>query len=494
MTIIGRGGCMGIPTERGSASTPPSLPPDGGPAWADGRRIPDAALTDYCPNSALGFPPPLHSSSCLSAIRATVDTTGDVSYRANFADPLEAEIQLNVPKDTVGPTFDWHPDTEHLQVGLQGQHRSYRAAALVAAQNGVEADELFKIGAALSSPTVTLEDLSQMRKRLADSVILWETGSRSSKHGLGKNLLPSYELSNEHATLANTVKNIDGARYPGSNSELATLDKLLAEYAKIGEIVRQMYVVRMSFQAEATDNVLDCIIRARSIDQEYAEDLDRDLADAHTDVLFIKQQIMAMSALFKALYLALPNILAARVLPDATAKGIERKISTLVSVGEVQKIKQHAELRAGYTTASSASSSSTKTAKPKYSADERYAGKKKGKSPKPDRRGTPKTPVSTRPPATPASKGAEESAGLSRQQHKNAKQRKRRRESGDGATGSGSDDDRDADGGTPRSGGGRGGSGGGGNDKRVGSSDKRGGGKAAGNHGGGHDKKKNRSN
>jgi hypothetical protein len=424
-----------------------------------------------------------------------VNTTGEVSYRANFVDPLKNEILLNVPRETVGPTFRWHPDTEHLQVGLQGQHRSYRAAARDAAQNGIDAEELFKIGAALSSPTVTLEDLTQMRKRLADTIVLWDTGKTSDQHGLGKNMLPSYELSNEHVTLANTVKNVDGARFPGSSAELATLDKLLAEYAKIGEILRQMYAVRMSYQADSADNVLECIIRARAVDDDdfsaaSARERTAALTEAQTDLVFIKDQIMAMSALFKALYLALPGILAARVLPDSTAKGIERETSTLVSVGEVQKIKHRAELRAGYTTASSASSSS-KATKSKYTAEERkeYAKKKtKSKS---------KTPVSIRPPATPASRGAEESAERTRQQKKNDSQRRnkkaqKRQAAVDSADDSGDDGDRDAGSSIPPAGGGRGGGGSGG-----GSSGKRGGGKHPGKPGSDkhrHKGKKTRSN
>jgi len=420
-----------------------------------------------------------------------VDTTGEVSYRANFIDPLKNEILLNVPRETVGPTFRWHPDTEHLQVGLQGQHRSCRAAARDAAQNGIDAEELFKIGAALSSPTVTLEGLTQMRKRLADTIVLWDTGKTSDKHGLGKNMLPSYELSNEHVTLANTVKNVDGAKFPGSSAELATLDKLLAEYAKIGEIVRQMYAVRMSYQADSADNVLACIIRARAVDHDdvsadSARERTAALIEAQTDIVFIKDQIMAMSALFKALYLALPGILAARVLPDSTAKDIERETSTLVSVGEVQKIKHRAELRAGYTAASSASSSS-KATKSKYTAEgtKEYNKKKKTKNQRPDRSrsGKPKTPVSTRPPATPASRGAEESAERTRQQKKNDSQRRnkkaQKRRAADGsADDSGDDGDRDAGNGTPPAGGGRSGGGSGG-----GSTGKRGGGKSSGTPG-----------
>ena len=181
-------------------------------------------------------------------------------------------------------------------------------------------------------------------------IVLWDTGACSANHGLGKNLLPSYDASNEHATLANTVKNVSGAKFQGSSAELATLDKLLAECAKIGEIVRQMYAVRMSHQAESADNVLACIVRARSVaidvvSEASAKQRANALAEAQADMIFIKNQVMALSALFKALHLALPSVLASRVMPDTSTKGMERETTTLVSVGEIQKLKQQTELR-----------------------------------------------------------------------------------------------------------------------------------------------------
>jgi len=374
-----------------------------------------------------------------AAVSATVDRDGDVSYKPIFADPLREEIELNVPRETLGPTFRWHDSTEHLQVNLQGQHRSYRAATRDAAKNGIEADELFKIGVALSSSSVTLEDVTQMRKRLADTIVIWDTGQRSSNHGTGKNLLPSYEISNEHITLANTVKNVAGARYPGSNAELTALDKVLAEYAKIGEILRQLYAVRMSYQAEAIDHVLECILRARSIgddDIAAAEATERAgaLLAAQNDLEFIRDQTMALSAIFKAVYLTLPSILASRVLPDSSAKSLERETATLISVGELHKHKQQSKLRAGYTTAASASSS----AKPKgkYTAEEKrkYAEEQKKKktakilSPGKSGAGKLRTPVSSRPPATSASRGAETSAERNKQQRRNDKSRLKAKE------------------------------------------------------------------
>ena len=409
-----------------------------------------------------------------------MDRDGDASCKPNFVDPLRAEIALNVPRETVGPSFSWHECAEHLQVNLQGQHRSCHAAARDAAKNGIEADELFKIGVALSSPSVTLEDVTQMRKRLADTIVIWDTGKRSDRHGTGKNLLPPCEMSNEHVTLANTVKNVAGARFSGSNAELAALDKILAEHAKIGEVLRQLCAVRMSCQAEATDNVLDCILRARSIDDDSTSAADAEeraaaLLAAQNDLEFIRDWSLALSALFMAVYLTLPSILAARVLPDSSAKSLERETATLVSTGELQKHKQQSELRSGHSTASSASSSaksSSAKSKGKHTAEEKrkHAEKmKKARTSSPGKSGAakPKTPVSTRPPTSPASGGPRnQSAERSKQQRRNDKQRlkvkERKRRAAEGSDNDAGDTgDRDTGRGTPP-GGGRGVSG---NDK-----------------------------
>ena len=395
-------------------------------------------------------------------------TTGDVSYKAAYVDPLRTEIALNVPKETVGPRFQWHPDTEHLQIGLQGQHRSYRAATRDAVRSGIEPEELVKIGAALSSPTVTLEDVTQMRKRLADTIVLWDMGVLSDKHGTGRNLLPSYDISNEHATLANTLKNVSGARFSGSKAELSTLDKLLAEYGKIGEILRQMYAVRMSYQAESVDNALECIVRARSIADDdlsaaSAKQRAGDLAEAQSDMAFVKDQLLALSALFKALYLTLPSILASRVLPDSSAKGMERETSSLASIAELQKIRQQADFRAEYTIASASSSAAAKKTKPKAKEKWGSTGVSGSKSPAGKQKpGSSRTPVSRRPPSTPTSGGADKSVDRTKQQKKNAKRREKRRARSQDVDDDGSaDSDGDLDSGrrNPPAGGSNGGTG-----------------------------------
>ena len=319
------------------------------------------------------------------------------------------------------------------------------------------------MGAALSFATVTLEDVVQIRKRLADTIVLWDTGACSANHGLGKNLLPSYDASNEHATLANTVKNVSGAKFQGSSAELATLDKLLAEHTKIGEIVRQMCAVRMSYQAESADNALACIVRARSVaiddvSEASAKQRADALAEAQADMTFINNQVMALSALFKALHLALPSVLASRVMPDTSTKGMERETTTLVSVGEIQKLKQQTELRSERATASS---SATTPKRSKSLAKEKWSAKKPGTpgSGKKKKSTRPYTPVSIRPHATPTSTGAEESVGKSRQQKKNERQRRNKRNRGgdDFDGGSGGSDDGAADRGARPDGGGSGG-------------------------------------
>ena len=365
-------------------------------------------------------------------LRAKIDAQGEISFRTAFIDPLQEEMRLNVPREEVGPSYAWHSTSEHLQVSLQGQHRSYRTATRDAAKHGIDAEELFKIGAALSAPAVTLEDLVLMRKRLADDVVIWQTGKQSDRHGMGKNLLPAYDISNEHVTLANTIKVVTGAKFRGSAAELSTLDKVLLEYGKIAEVIRQMYAVRMSAQAFSLDNVNRCISAACE-DVEHASEERRDLLlEAQSDVAFVSAQVMALSGLFKALFLALPGIMSSRVLPPAAPKEVARETSSLVSAGELRRLRTQADLRASYAV-EAAPSSAAASAKKKERSGAAAAAKPKAKAK--NRRSTgsahdspysrSKSPVSSRLSTTPASGGADKQADSSSQSLSPSRTRKK---------------------------------------------------------------------
>jgi len=388
-------------------------------------------------------PPPPHPS----AVRATITEKGDTAYTASFIDPLAFEINKIVPKTTIGPAFDFHPSVDHLQISLGGMHGSYYPLLRDAAKTGLAVEELLKIGKALSSPVVTLDAINGMRKALADHIVLWDTGQVSAKAGLGKNMLPSCDLPNADISIANTVRNVKGARFTGSKAELSALDSVLAQYAKMAEPLRQMYAVRMSYQAEAMDRVLAAIQRARDSSDTSDNAVaarSASLQEAHTDVVFVRAQMSALSALFKAMFLVLPSIVSAKILPQESDKEVTRQAASLIPVEELVRLQQLDEMRSEM-----ASASTTTTPVP-------------ARKPKTDTKGKADKPYKTKrredfsscSPATPASGGADRSAeGRSKTQRKNDRSRDKRKKAkqqaspdddNDGHDGGGA---RDADGG-----------------------------------------------
>jgi len=330
-------------------------------------------------------------------------------------------------------------------------HGSYYPLLRDAAKTGLAVEELLKIGKALSSPVVTLDAINGMRKALADLIVFWDTGQVSAKAGLGKNLLPSIDLPNADMSIANTVKNIKGARFSGSKAELSALDSVLAQYAKMAEPLRQMYTVRMSYQAEAMDRVLAAIQRARdSSDTSGAAAAARSasLTEAHTDVVFVRAQMSALSALFKAMFLVIPGIISGKVLPQESDKEMTRQTASLVPVEELVRLQQLDEMRTEM-----ASAATTTTPVPARKAKKETTDKadKPYKSKGTRRRDD----FSSRSPATPASGGADKSAeGLSKSQRKNknnrdrdkARKKKRQASPEGGSDDRGSGGARDADG------------------------------------------------
>ena len=393
-------------------------------------------------------PPPFPPHPHPSAVRATITEKGDTAYTANFTDPLAFEIKKIVPKTTIGPAFDFHPSVDHLQISVGGMHGSYYPLLRDAAKTGLAVEELLKIGKALSSPVVTLDAINGMRKALADLIVLWDTGQVSPKAGLGKNLLPSYDLPNADISIENTVRNIKGARFSGSKAELSALDSVLAQYAKMAEPLRQMYTVRMSCQAEAMDRVLAAIQRARdSSDASGAAVAARSasLKEAHTDVVFVRAQMSALSALFKAMFLVIPGIISGKVLPQESDKEMTRQTASLIPVEELVRLQQLDEMRTEM-----ASAATTTTPIPARKAKKETTDKAdKPYKPKGSRR---RNDFSSRSPATPASGGADKSAeGRSATQRKNDRNRAKARKKRQSPPEGGSDDRgnggaRDADG------------------------------------------------
>ena len=328
-----------------------------------------------------------------------------------------------MPKTTIGPAFTFHPSVDHLQISLGGMHGSYYPLLRDAAKTGRAVEDLLKIGKALSSPVMTLDAVYGMRKSLADLIVLWDTGKVSEKAGTGKNILPSYDLPNSDISIANTIKNVTGARFTGSKADLAALDSVVAQYAKMAEALRQMYAVRMSYQAEATDRMLAAVQEARDSSGNSTEEVavrTAALTRAHTDLVFVRAQMSAQSALFKALFLVLPGIISSKILPQETDKDMTRQTASLIPVEELVRLQQLDEMR---TEMSAASTTTTPVPAKKKEAKDKAAKPDKFKAPRPKRR----SDFSDRSPATPASGGAAQSADDDRSKSQRNNEKKRRK-------------------------------------------------------------------
>ena len=348
---------------------------------------------------------------------------GDTEYKCSFDDPLAAEIQKIVPKTTIGPPFTFHPSVDHLQISLGGMHGSCYPLLRDAAKTGRAVEDLLKIGKALSSPVMTLDAVCGMRKSLADLIVLWDTGEVSEKAGTGKNILPSHDLPNSDISIANTIKNVTGARFTGSKTDLAALDSVVAQHAKMAEALRQMYAVRMSCQAEATDRMLAAAQEARDSSGSSAEEVTvrtAALTRAHTDLVFVRAQMSAQSALFKALFLVLPGIVSAKILPQETDKDMTRQTASLIPVEELVRLQQLDEMR---TEMSAASTTTTPVSAKKKEAKDKAAKPDKFKASRTKRR----SDFSNRSPATPASGGAAQSADDDRTKSQKNNDKKRRK-------------------------------------------------------------------
>jgi hypothetical protein len=361
-------------------------------------------------------------------VRATVSNDGETAYAPSFIDPLAAESKQIKAKTTSGPAFIFHPSVHHLQISLGGMHCDYYEAVREAHARNTAVEEVLKIGEALSSPVVTLDAVLGMRKNLADLIIEWDTGTVSAKAGTGKNILPSCDLPNADISIATTIKGVAGARFLGTSAQLTALDGMLAQYAKMAEPLRQMYAVRMSYQAEAIDRIAELLAAARDqsdASQEAVAERADALERAHTDVVFLGAQAGALSAIFKALFLVIPGIASSKVLPQETDKTMSKAAAGLIPVAELKRLQGVHELRSEMSAASTTTSPAPASKKAKGAAAAAKVARAAG--------GKNKADFSRRSPGTTATGGADASAvrAAAKNRKRREKQKQKRRADAD---------------------------------------------------------------
>jgi hypothetical protein len=203
-----------------------------------------------------------------------------------------------LPPTHIGAKIQWNPRTEFLQVDPNGTHESWSRIFEDADAATDLQDQRLNAGRLLQARTLTPTQLESQLFRMGDEHYFRSHGYFPEHPN--KLRCPSV-IVDTNLTLEDTLAAAENTKHPNGKSAMKAEDVLLRGYIKAAEAHRRMYVLKLQY-------LLEEIEQFEPITDEQTACMDE-----------VQKLSLGMAAIFKSLFLWLPQHLGDKVNPSTSS-------------------------------------------------------------------------------------------------------------------------------------------------------------------------------
>ena len=261
----------------------------------------------------------------------------------------------------VGAATDIHMDARFLETNLNGMHHSYYEGLLAQApQRGGRGETLSgEVLASLARPyhtaPLSVEELGEQTKLLADRFAGWKAGVPSPEPSLGLNKLPRVELPYKEVTIAATVA-ASKRKFSGSKEQQKICEETLKSYGHSAEMIRRLVTVRYSMACYESDDASAFVADASAKISDWREGQDgppgaralesiqKQLGMAQQALQRAQTQHAHVAGLYLSLHLTLPNLMLSRIVTPTKPGDLLAPAATLLDPATAADNRRQADM------------------------------------------------------------------------------------------------------------------------------------------------------